>query len=644
MASADEYAAWIVSNADKKGTPEFETVAKAYQEAKAETKPAESKGASAMDRTNAAITGVNRGIAGLAGLPMDTVQNVYNLGKAAVGYVGSTLPGPLKSSADKMPQITRGTPLSSEWIAEKLAGAGINTANPRPDDAMSRMLHTGGTVVGGSLVPGARPVPTAAAAAGAAIAGEVSDNPLAPGLGAMLPGAARLAGSELRARIADPATVRRNTEAFQRSGAGSPTVGQATESGFFRGLESILSKFPGGQGVMRRVAERQQRGMGDAAETGVSAEDAGRAIETGIRGPGGFLERTQAVWQRLDNEVATRVGNPQIAPTQTLQTLRGLTTPTPGAENTTAPLINNRLAQIRQGLEADLANNPRGLPYQAIRQLRTDVGSMLEDALVSGVPQGQVRRVYGAISQDLEAAANAAGAGRQFTRQNDYYSSRMDRIETVLNRVIGNGKQPEDIFKAVMPTDPNQANKLRATLRSLPEADRQVVTQAVVSRLGRATPGRQNDVGDVFSSETFLTNWNRLSDGAKSQIFPDADVRRNINSMASVASNVREGSKVFANPSGTGQVTAATSLVGAAAGGAAVGSMAPAAVAGGLVLGANVSARMLTSPRVVNWLSQAARANPEQLPTQLGRLGVIFNDTKDEALKRDLSEFIQSVQ
>lgn len=34
MASADEYAAWIVQNQDKKGTPAFDTVAKAYQEAK----------------------------------------------------------------------------------------------------------------------------------------------------------------------------------------------------------------------------------------------------------------------------------------------------------------------------------------------------------------------------------------------------------------------------------------------------------------------------------------------------------------------------------------------------------------------------------------------------------------------------------
>jgi len=38
MATADEYAQWIVSNADKNGTPEFDTVARAYQLAKSENR------------------------------------------------------------------------------------------------------------------------------------------------------------------------------------------------------------------------------------------------------------------------------------------------------------------------------------------------------------------------------------------------------------------------------------------------------------------------------------------------------------------------------------------------------------------------------------------------------------------------------
>lgn len=44
MASADQYANWIVKNSDKKGTPEFETVAAAYKEARGESESTATKG------------------------------------------------------------------------------------------------------------------------------------------------------------------------------------------------------------------------------------------------------------------------------------------------------------------------------------------------------------------------------------------------------------------------------------------------------------------------------------------------------------------------------------------------------------------------------------------------------------------------
>lgn len=43
MADAEKYAQWIVSNPDKKGTPEFETVSKAYRAARSDSSPSISK-------------------------------------------------------------------------------------------------------------------------------------------------------------------------------------------------------------------------------------------------------------------------------------------------------------------------------------------------------------------------------------------------------------------------------------------------------------------------------------------------------------------------------------------------------------------------------------------------------------------------
>lgn len=595
-----------------------------------ETAPAAPKEPTAVDRTNAAITGMNRGIAGIVGLPMDTIENVYNLGKAGVGTVATALGRP-----DMAPELTKGTPLGSQWIADKLKGIGVATDNPRPDDTASRMLHMGGTVVGGSMVPGARPVPTALAATGAAIGGEVSDNPLAPALGAMAPAASRAAAAGLKTAVANPQRVQQNVDTFERAGV-TPSVGQATESAFFRGLENTISKFPGGQGVMRRFAENQQRTLGQSAQQGnANAETAGRAIEHGVRGDGGFLERTNATWQNLDNQLAARIGNATITPTNTVNTLNRLTTPTPGAENTTGALINPTLANVRQQLAADMTANNGVLPYEALRALRTRVGSMLDNSLVTGVPNGELRQLYRGLSQDIEAAATANGAGAEFARQNRYYSARMDRIESVLNKVIGQNKLPEDIFKAVNPTNPDQANRVRAVMRSLDPAERQTVTEAIINRMGRSTPGRQNDAGDVFSSETFLTNWNKLSPAAKAQVMPDQPMRENMNAIASVGSNIREGSKVFANPSGTAGAVAPYGLTVMAATGGALPAL-------GIVSGANVGARMLTNPAVVRWLATAPRVSAQAAPAYLAQLGVIFNKTKDEQLKGELAQYMSS--
>ena len=284
-----------------------------------------------------------------------------------------------------------------------------------------------------------------------------------------------------------------------------------------------------------------------------------------------------------------------------------------------------------------MAANNGVLPYEALRAVRTRVGSMLENSLVSGVPNGELRQLYRGLSQDLEAAAVANGAGQEFARQNSFYSARMNRIETVLDKVIGQNRMPEEIFKAVNPTNPDQANRVRVVMRSLSPAERQTVSEAIINRMGRSTPGRQNEAGDVFSSETFLTNWNKLSPQAKAQVMPYAQMRGDMEAIANASSNIRDGSKVFANPSGTAGTYAPIAL-----GGMAVTGSAPAALV--MIAGANIGARMLTSPAVVHWLATAPRVAPQAAPVYLAQLAVIFNRTKDEQLKSELSQFISSIE
>src|SRR3990167_10353647 len=118
----------------------------------------------AGERGRAALGGVNRGIAGLVGLPVDTAENLVNLGIAGYGYArGGGEAQRTRGGAPYIPpDLLRGTPGGSESVAGLMERAGIGTSIPRPDDPASRLLHTGGMIAGGSIIPGARPAPTAA--------------------------------------------------------------------------------------------------------------------------------------------------------------------------------------------------------------------------------------------------------------------------------------------------------------------------------------------------------------------------------------------------------------------------------------------------------------------------------------------------
>lgn len=625
---------------------------------------------SAIDRMRATAGGVNRGIAGLIGLPVDTAENIANLGLAGIGSVATALGKP-----DLAPSLIRGTPGGSESIARLLESGGINTRNPRPDDLISRMLNTGGMIAGGSIVPGAGVKGTLTAATGGALAGEAI-GPEWTGLGAMTPAAARQTAGGVKNAIA--ARTAPTIETFKQAGT-MPSVGQALDNVFLHGLENLASKFPGGAGVMQKFIEAQQRMIGAKARTGVPTESAGRAIEKGVTGEGGFIERTKATWNQLDDAVAMKIPAASgIKPSNTLQALEEMTRPTPGAEKTSQVMSTPKVAEIRSAMNSDLAGKPPNkvitifgadgksplteipiggtpgaetMPYQSLRELRSKVGSMLDNALVSGIPGGELKKLYGALSKDLEAAAIQAGAAKEFKRQNDYYRGRMDRIETVLDRVIGKGKQPEDIFKSFMPTDPDQANKVRAVMRSISQSERQVVSEAVANRLGRAKPGAQDIEGQIFSSETFLTNWNKLSPGAKAQLFPDSPLRENMDKIARAASSIRTGKGIYANPSGTAGSFAAYSIylspltaLGYMVGGT-PGAAGILATAGATAGGANLGAKMMTNPKVVEWLAKPVNpSKPNEAALHLIRLGIIYNSTKDQALKDEIAQFVQSVQ
>jgi hypothetical protein len=122
MATADEYAAWIVKNSAKRGTPEFDTVAQAYQLAKAEENQA------TFQQQNAPLPrqpGIGQQLIGAG-------ETALALGTAATGGTLGTLAGTLQGLSQQILSGQFGTPEAMRAVEQAAAkGAQALTYQPR---------------------------------------------------------------------------------------------------------------------------------------------------------------------------------------------------------------------------------------------------------------------------------------------------------------------------------------------------------------------------------------------------------------------------------------------------------------------------------------------------------------------------------
>lgn len=592
-----------------------------------------------------------KGATQLVMLPADAVNELVNLAR---GNVDLTNP---------RTYITPGANNPSKLITDPLTAA-----QPQPETGIERFATRAAGALGGAAggiglggaIPGvvgqaltAAPGMQAAGAITGAASGQaaaemgapVPVQMLASVAGGMAPGVVKSLAAEGTKRLirggASPEQVQQNIDDFKAVGA-QPSVGQATENRAMRATESTLARTPGAAGVMAKRASDQADDIGQHLERTAgslapkaTAEQAGRAIQRGISGEGGFTEQFRSTQGQLYDKLDDFIPKDQrVNVSRTRDALSKINQEIDGAPELSRFFKNSKIGEIRAALEADVtgARDPLTLapgdrlPYEALKKVRTLVGQELENAsLVDSVPRSKWKALYGALSSDLEAAAKEAGpkATAAYTRANNYTRAGMRRLEVVQNVIERNGG-PEAVFKAATSGTKEGATTLRAVMQSLPTEGQKTVAATVLRRLGRAKPGVQDDLGEAFSTETFLTNWNSMAPEAKVVLFNrfGPEFRKNMDTVARTASNLRAGSAVFRNPSGTAGAAATYTTAGAAVMAVLTGNPGTAAAIGAGVGGANLTARLMTHPPFVAWLAKATRAPVEAYPalvTQLTR-------------------------
>ncbi|MGJ3704664.1 hypothetical protein [Variovorax sp. AFSI2.2] len=433
-------------------------------------------------------------------------------------------------------------------------------------------------------------------------------------------------GEATRQRMVD------NIATFEEAAGTTPTLGQATQSRAAQGAETGLSNVIGGSGVMIRKGEQQAKALQDSVQKiteslspNASGVDAGEAISRGVNT---FRDNVRATQQRLYNALDKHIApDAPITVSNTRTAMQELNAGIDGAENLSAWFRNARLNDLEKSLVADLEKaaaaqaqagarsgltnaqgpnlNTAALPYESIKKMRTLVGREMSDAnFTSEINRDKWSKLYAALSEDLGATAKAAGpqAEQAWSRANTFTrlaSERMEQISSIVNR-----DAPEKIFKAATTGLADGGTQINRLMKSMPVENRREVAAAVLQRLGRARPGQQNEIGDAFSSETFLTNLANLSAPARKALFNTSGfpgLEQRIAQMGRMASVRREGSQVFANPSGTARQAGLFGWVAALGSAIATGNAAGIAGAIAVPVGAKLAAKVATSPQVVRF-------------------------------------------
>lgn len=420
-----------------------------------------------------------------------------------------------------------------------------------------------------------------------------------------------------------------------------------------QGTTEALAKLPSSAGRMGNAADDTlnairlysddvARGFG----TPMTKQGAGEVIQKGASNAAARFVNRRAL---LDDSIVELVGRNTQADIQPLAGLVQKMKHQAANNPRTAGYLNKAMSEAQKVLD-DAGEN--GISFEALRNFRTDLGAKLDQPDVSGYvgkEAAALRQVYGAVKQSLLQTAKKAGPDAEHAlKLHDRYVGFNRNINLPdLDKLAK--QDAEKAFDFAMNRAKDGGVKLMRLRKNLTPDEWDVVAATTLKRMGTARPSSQGVDGDLFSVDSFLTNWNKLSPEAKRSMFGGTRYKGLAPQLDRLTRVVGSAKDVTAmkNFSGTAQQHVYMQLLmggGGAVGGYATGGPegAVAGMAGSIIL-PNMAARLMTNPKFVSWLAkgvQIAPANYNGMAGHLGRLVAIGE--AEPAIQEEVNQFIDA--
>jgi hypothetical protein len=469
MATADEYASWIVKNADKKGTPDFDVVAKAYQDAK-------SVGAS----TAAAIPGIDGANTTLTKEPKDSfLQKVGGVIEAPLAMASGAAGGVVGSLAGLYKGLTGGKYGTAEGVreADKFGGdvAQSLTYQPRTQTGNAITQAVGGAIndsgiigaplgelatLGRTMAPAKNAISDIAGsgAATAIDAGQAGINKIAS-----------LVRPQEPAMVGVSAAETGNAIMRAQRAASLPvpiqlTKGQATRTFEDQRFERETAKLPEGGPLRDRFAAQNQQILQNfdafADETGMqegSLRAVGKVVNDAVVAK---MAKAKGAIRTAYNE-ARDAGDMQ-APVDVRGILKYVEDNRPAAVN--APILTS----IEQSIKKLDPENTGMVSINDLEEMRKMTGRLSQPGTPNSVYGGDVKKM-------IDAATEGKGGAlyQQARRLNENYSNEFKNtgvIDKLLRNKPGTNDRAvayEDVFKhSILSGSLDDVRAVRRTLQT----------------------------------------------------------------------------------------------------------------------------------------------------------------------------------
>lgn len=472
-------------------------------------------------------------------------------------------------------------------------------------------------------------------------------------------------------------------KAFEAAGT-TPTVAQLTQGKGAERAEALLSQFYGSGGVMRNTLEGQEKAVINANLA--KADEISPLLLTGNGAVpekmspaqmGAMLEETwlqqakpalaakrQELQQGIADEISPRAAVEVPKFTSVVNELAAINPDMPNLSRT--KLVNPNLAtftELARSARKDIQKNfdkqvaagvpparaKEALPFEAVRELKTRIGSQIDDSVFGAkdIPQAEMRRLTGALTEDVKAFVESQGASAKqaFDEMNAWeraYHEQADYLKGVLDKSGG----PEKVYNAAFAQTKAGPTIVKAVYDNMNEPTRKILTAGFIRQMGKS--GKTDP--EPFSLKNMFGNYSEMDEEAKEVIFGSISpqLKEDMDQLNRAAQLILESEKNLAKSANLGiqgplygiPSTVAYALSYNAQEGMGSAVLPVLMTMGATALGSAGLAKSMTNPKVVRWIASNDKIPPSAIPTAVNLLAQEARKSQDP----DMIEFARLME